>query len=69
MPQHTQQSIAAVSARKFRQSTGNVLKSTGEGNCMVSALWVEVIPLGKIWAVEVGVPLAELSRSRCTYGK
>ena len=35
----------------------------------VSALWVEVILLGKIWAVEVGVPLAELSRSWCTYGK
>ena len=34
MPQHTQQSIAAVSARKFRQSTSNVLKSTGEENCM-----------------------------------
>ena len=37
MPQHTQQSIAAVSARKFRQSTGNVLKSTGEEKCMVLA--------------------------------
>ena len=34
MPQHTQQSIAAVSARKFWQSTGSVLKSTGEENCM-----------------------------------
>ena len=27
-------SIAAVSARKFRQSTGSVLKSTREENCM-----------------------------------
>ena len=34
MPRNTQQSIAAVSARKFRQSTGSVLKSTGEENCM-----------------------------------
>ena len=31
-----QQSSAAVSARKFRQSTGSVLKSRGEENCMAT---------------------------------
>ena len=35
VPRHKQQSTAAVSARKFWQTTGSVLKSTGEENCMV----------------------------------
>ena len=34
VPWHTQQSIAAVSLRKFQQSTGSVLESTGEENCI-----------------------------------
>ena len=38
VPQHTQQSIAAVIARIFWQSTGSVLKSTVEENCMQSTL-------------------------------
>ena len=38
MPQHTQRSIAAVSARKFQQFAGSVLKSTGEENCMIKAI-------------------------------
>ena len=34
MSLHTQESIAAENARIFRPSTGSVLKSTSEENCM-----------------------------------
>ena len=40
MPSHTQQSIAAVSAKKFLQSADSRLKSTGEENGKM-AKWYE----------------------------
>ena len=45
---HTGKHHAAVSAIKFRQSTGNVLKSTGEENCMEDLLVPNGAPLLRI---------------------
>ena len=54
VPRYTQQRIAAGSARKFRPSTGSVLKSTGVENCMVEGcddLWQFHLSCQSPWTV------------------
>ena len=76
VPRHTQQSIATVSGMKFWQSTGSVLKSRVEENCMHSTLCERSVEAVSLWILLsiISVPNINPSkRSRsfvfCTFFK